>query len=39
MNQAQFDELNHNIASETFPKITNTVNKGGVIQMELKLQF
>ena len=39
MNQAQFDELNHNIASETFSKITNTVNKGRVIQFGLKLQF
>jgi hypothetical protein len=39
MNQAQFDELSHNIASETFPKITNTVNKGRVLQLSLKLQF
>ena len=39
MNQAQFDELNHNIASELFSAILSTVNKGRVVQLGLKLQF
>ena len=39
MNTPQFDELNHNIAAQLFSAILNTVNKGRVVQMMLKLQF
>ena len=37
LNSPQFDEVNNRLANETFGLITNTANKGRVIQITLRL--
>ena len=37
--QPQFDPVNNTLATETFGKITNTANKGRVIQMLLRVRW
>ncbi len=39
LNQPQFDEVLHGMASETFAKITNTANRGRQIQLLLRLRW